>query len=370
MKKLLYVTDQGEYVDHSFIGPLFEKYMKVYFEIDIVYFTEFKSDFEKKDEHRFIVPTRYKKSLLKELKSNSINIDSYDFIIIRNDIDILKHAIEERNNYNFKVGYRLSFPKRRAQLKSNIANNKATLIDKVFTSFVTNKSTKIINDCDFFLPTSQSMHEEFFPEINIKTFICPAGVDPNQLLPNVQHEGEEKRFIYEGTLDKLREFEVILDAFSKVESKKWHLSISTTDTQYAQELVNAHPNIKSNIKIVNARDKDELLDIISKADIGVSLLPDIPVYNTSIPIKTFDYYSSAVPTLMTNTAHASKIFSDNIDAWFCRFNSESIKQKIEYITTLSKDEVAAIGQKGQDRLLDVKNYEKIAKDLSKQIEEL
>jgi len=370
MKKLLYVTDQGEYVDHSFIGPLFEKYMKEYFEIDIIYFTEFKSDFEKKDAHRFIVPTRYKTSLLKELKSNSINLESYDFVIIRNDMDILKHAIEESKNYNFKVGYRLSFPKRRAKLKSAIANNKATLIDKLFANFATNKNVKIINEADFFLPTSQSMHEELFSDVTITTFRCPAGIDPNQLLPNVQHEGEEKRFIYQGTLDKLREFEVILEAFSKVESQKWHLSIATTDTEYAHTLVNNYENIKNNIQIVNAKNKDELLDIISKADIGVSLLPDIPVYNTSIPIKTFDYYSSAVPTLMTNTAHASKVFNDNINAWFCRFEIESIKQKVEYITTLSKDEVAAIGQKGQDRLLEIKNYEKIAKELAAQIETL
>lgn len=370
MKKLLYVTDQGEYVDHSFIGPLFENYMKKYFEIDIVYFTEFKSDFERKDAHRFIVPTRYKTSLLKELKSNDVDIASYDFVIIRNDIDILRHALELRKSYKYKLGYRLSFPKRRARLKSNIANNKAGLIDKLFVAFATNNTMKTINQCDFFLPTSQSMHKEFFPDVNIKTFICPAGIDPNKLHPNIQHEGEEKRFIYEGTLDKLREFHVILEAFAQVESKKWHLSISTKDTDYAQELVNKYPNIKDNIKIINAKDKDELLNIIAKADIGVSLLPDIPVYNTSLPIKTLDYYSSAVPCLMTNTAHASQIFNDNIDAWFCRFNVASISQKIEYITTLSKDEVATIGQNGQNRLLDIKNYEKIAETLAEQIETL
>ncbi|MEA2019259.1 MAG: glycosyltransferase [Campylobacterota bacterium] len=370
MKKLLYITDQGEYVDHSFIGALFETYLKKYLTIDIVYFTEFKSDFEKKDEHRFVVPTRYKTSLLDELKRNSVDVDSYEFVIVRNDMDILEHVIKQKNNYNFKTGYRLSFPKRRAQLKSDIANNKATLMDKVFTSFAVNKNFKIINKADFFLPTSKSMHQDLFCDVTIKTFICPAGIDPNKLHPNLQHQGEEKRFIYEGTLDKLREFDVILDAFSKVESNKWHLSISTLDTKYANELMDKYKNIKDNILIINARDKDELLDIISKADVGISLLPDIPVYNTSVPIKTFDYYSSAVPTIMTNTAHASGIFKDNIDAWFCGFSSQSIKQKIEYITTLSKDEVAKIGQRGQDRLLDIKNYEKIAKDLAAQIETL
>ena len=34
MEKFLYITDQDEYTDHSFIGPLFEKYLKEYFDID------------------------------------------------------------------------------------------------------------------------------------------------------------------------------------------------------------------------------------------------------------------------------------------------------------------------------------------------
>lgn len=48
MEKLLYITDQSEYTDHSFIGPLFEKYLKEFYEVDIVYFSEFKAEFEKK----------------------------------------------------------------------------------------------------------------------------------------------------------------------------------------------------------------------------------------------------------------------------------------------------------------------------------
>lgn len=76
MKKLLYITDQDEYTDHSFIAPLFETYLKKYLTVDIVYFTEFKSDFERKDAHRFTVPTRYQNVLLDELNRNNVLIDS------------------------------------------------------------------------------------------------------------------------------------------------------------------------------------------------------------------------------------------------------------------------------------------------------
>jgi len=370
MKKLLYVTDQGEYVDHGFILPLFEKYLKEYFEIDIVYFTEFKSDFEKKDEHRFIVPSRYKKMLLKELKSNGVDIDTYSFVIVRNDMAILKHALEEKPSYNYKLGFRLSFPKRRAKLKLDIAHNKATFLDKLAAKFKNSSEIKVINQCDFFLPTSKSMHEEFFPDIDITTFNCPAGIDPENLHKNIQHQGEEKRFFYAGTLDKLRQFDKVLEAFSNVKSDKWSLTISTQDPEYAKELIAKFDSLKGKVTIHNASNKDQLLDFIAEADVGVALLPDIPVFNTSTPVKTLDYYSSAVPCLMTNSAHTNKIFEDGKEAWFCSFDKNEITQKIEEIIDLSKEQMAEVGQNGQNKLLEIKNYQTIATQLAKELETL
>ena len=113
MKKLLYITDLSEYIDHSFVGALFENYLKKHIVVDIVYFTEFKSDFEKKDEHRFVLPSRYKSSTLKELNANDIAIDSYSYVVVRNDIEVLKHVVQEKNNFTYKTGFRMSFPKRR-----------------------------------------------------------------------------------------------------------------------------------------------------------------------------------------------------------------------------------------------------------------
>ena len=370
MKKLLYITDQDEYMDHSFMAPLFEKYLNQYLTVDIVYFTEFKSDFEQKDAHKFTVPTRYKDVLLDELNRNDVSIDSYAYLMVRNDIDIMKLVLAEKDKYQYKAAFRLSSPKRRVKIRCCIAEGENTILDKVADKFKTFSETKIINMCDAFLPTSQSMHEVFFPNVTTKTIICPPGIDPNMLHPNIQHQGEEKRFFYAGTLDKVREFETVLEAFSKVVSDSWKLSISTRDPQYALEMIKQYKNIENNIEIHNAKNRDELLDLIAKADIGVALLPDYPVYNTSTPVKIFDYYSSAVPCIMTNSGHTNKIFTDCNDAWFCKFESNEIKEKLEYIISLSKESIADVGVKGQKRLLDIKNYEKIAEDLAIKLEAL
>jgi glycosyltransferase involved in cell wall biosynthesis len=84
-------------------------------------------------------------------------------------------------------------------------------------------------------------------------------------------------------------------------------------------------------------------------------------------MKVLDYYSSAVPCIMTNNDNNSSIFEDNVSAWLCEFDTNSIKEKIEYIISLSKDEVANVGVKGQERLLAIRNYKRIAAELAHQL---
>ena len=367
MGKLLYITDQDEYTDHSFIGPLFEKYLKEFYEVDIVYFSEFKAELEKKDQNRFILPISAKSKVIKELKNGNIDLSSYSFLVVRNSSEILKDVLSNSRTYNYKVGYRLSFPKRKAKIQVDKANKKSNFFKDLNDMLATYSETKLINQCDLFLPTSRQMHEEYFKDVNIKTYICPPALDPEILHENIQHKGSEKRFFYAGTLDKLREFETVLEAFNSLNTKDWTLTISTKDPKYAKKVIDNFKNLEQRVKIQNAKTKQELLELIAKADIGVSILPDIPLFNTSTPVKIMDYYASAVPCIMTNNANNSEIFVDNKDAWFCEFNKNTIKEKLQYILNLSKDEVAQVGLNGQKRLLTVRNYKRIAADLAHQL---
>ena len=363
MRKLLYITDQEEYSDHSFIGPLFEKYLKEYYEIDIVYFSEFKTDIEIKN-HRMILPSRYQNNILEELIAHDIDLTQYTCVIVRNKGNILKSVLKTAQRFEFKVGYRLSFPKRRAQMQIDQANKNGNFLEALNNKIKNYTETNMINECDLFMPTSEQMHQEYFAEVTTKTFICPPAIDPEILHDNIQHLNGEKRFFYAGTLDKLREFKTVLKAFDKLDPADWKLVISTKDPQYASELIAQYQNLGNNVEIRNAKNKEELLNLIAQADIGVSILPDIALFNTSTPVKIMDYYSSAVPCIMTNTANNKELFEDNQEAWFCQFNEQSIQEKLEYIINLSKQEVANVGLKGQEKLLNVRNYKKIASNLA------
>lgn len=370
MKKLLYITDQDEYVDHSFIAPLFEVYLKKYMIVDIVYFTDFKSDFSGKDSHHFVVPSRYKDVLFKELACNHVDLYSYNFVMVRNNIQILKQVLKHKATYDYKAMYRFSFPKRKVRIKCEEAEGKNQFLKRCIHSIKTKKETKIINQCDAFLPTSEPMYQNYLPNVTIPTILCSPAINPAALHPQQQHEEDEIRFVYAGTLDKLREFNTVLDAFASLKNKAWKLNISTRDVEFAYSILEDYPNIKTQVKVYNAKTKDALLGLIAKSDIGIALLPNLPIYTTSTPVKVFDYYASGVPCLMTQADHTSTIFTNRVDAWFCNFTAQDIKEKLEYLLTLNKEEIATVGKKGQKRLLDVKNYETIAQNIADQLQAL
>ena len=368
MSKFLYITDQDEYTDHSFIGPLFQKYLNKHFEINTVFFSKFKNDIELKDDGRIIIPEKLSSNLLQELDKKGINVKEYAFVVVRNNTALLKDVLKQKIKNNYKVGFRLSFPKRIAKLQTDEANNKKSFFDIINNKIQTFSEISLINECDIFLPTSFQMKNDYFKDVKIRTFVIPSAIDPDLLHDNIQHQENEKRFFYAGTLDKLREFETVLEAFSNIPSDNYKLMISTKDPEYLKNMLSKFPNLNKNIEICEAKTREDLLNLIALADVGLSVLPDIALFNSSTPIKILDYYSSAVPCIMSNNENNSSIFEDNNSAWFCDFKEEAIRQKLEHIINLSKDDIAIVGVNGQKRLLAVRNYERIAADLAHQLD--
>lgn len=367
MEKFLYITDQNENTEHSFIGPLFEKYLNDHFDTYTLYFSQTKDTFEIKNGKTFILPDKYKDNIFEELEKNEIDIGEYAHIFVRNDTTILKDVLKNKYRYNFKVGFRLSFPKRIAKLQKDEANNKKNFFDVINNKIQSFTESNLINECDIFLPTSRQMRDDYLKSVKTRTFVIPSAIDPEVLHENIQHEEEEKRFFYAGTLDKLREFETILEAFGQIPNEKFKLMISTKDPEYTKQMLDNYPNLKDSIEIYNAQTKQELLLLIAKADIGLAALPDIVLFNSSTPMKILDYYSSAVPCIMTDNENNSSIFEDKKSGWLCNFDKKSIKEELEYIIGLSKDEVTNVGVEGQNRLLAIRNYKRIAADLAHQL---
>ncbi|MBE0491246.1 MAG: glycosyltransferase [Sulfurospirillum sp.] len=369
MKKILYVTDREEYSEHNFIGPLFEKYLPLYAHIDIVYFSDYKSYAERKNKS-IIIPTFDRKKLFAAMQEIGIDAANYDFVLVRNMHDVLEYVLDQKQKYNFKVGFRLSFPKIAASLEKAKAEKSSNLLQVVDNKIKTYTKSKLINKCDIFLPTSKQMQEVYYPDVNVPIFTIPSAIDPQRVQKKECNISEKIIFAYIGTLSELRDFKSVLAAFSTLTKDNWALHISTNDVTYAQDCIKSYGDIADKIQIISVKTKDELFAFMAQCDVGLSLLPDLNIFNTSVHLKIMDYYTAGMPALMSENQLNSTIFEDEKNAWLCDFSVTSMAKKLEKIISMPKQKICEVGDAGQTRLLEVRNYETIAKKLSEMLAKL
>ena len=369
LKKLLFITDQQEYSETGTISTLFDIYLQEYFEVHIVYLTSFKEDFTKRDNH-YIVPTHERAQIILFLEKNDVDISSYSMIFVRNKKDALENVLEYKNKYNYKVVFRISYPKKRHKLSLMNSCSPMTFLKKYFYKKKIDDRNDLINKCDLFLTASEETKEVFHKDIFIESYPVFVGLDPDKLYTHQITDDKIKKFIYTGTIDEVREFDVILNAFEKLRLENWKLTISTTDKIYLSKLLGKYPTLINKIDIISAMSLDVLKDQININDIGIALLPRNDFYDTVIPDKVIDYYSCAIPALMTSNKKNRSVF-DESEGLFCDFDSSEIAQKLEELITINNKSLNDIGSNGQNKLLQIKrNYKIQAKKLAEKLNEV
>ena len=368
-KKLLYITDQEEYAQHGAIGPLFNGYLKDHCDVYIVYFTKYKNSFQIKGTD-YVVPQQYEKKVCQYLGLKGIDISSFDFVFVRNQLDILAHVLKLREKFGYKVGFRVSAPKSERVFAIGKAEHRTTIFDKIGILYKRYRKKSLRSKCDLFMPKSKDVEETFYGGSNVVSFPLPSGLDPSRVTPFKTSHRSERHFLYVGRLDTLRHFEKILEAFSKVNSSNWHLSVSTHNYEFAKKIMDRYTNIDKKVSILKADNLNDLMYQINDADVGIALFPDISLFNTSIPAKIMDYSTCAIPSLMSENSKNRILFNDE-NALFCEYEVDAMAAKFEEIITMTEDELAKIGHAGQDRLLQHKrNYKIMAKELYEVLESL
>ncbi len=369
MEKILLITDQEEYSENGTVSTLFDNYLKEYFAVHIVFLTKYKDSFQVKNDH-FIVPIEYEGDIIEYLEDKEIDISIYSVVMVRNKKNILKNVLKNKSKYDYKTAYRVSYPKRYHQLELLDKNTLSGWIKtKIYKSKIVERD-KLANQCDLFLPTSVEVQKVFYPDIKTESFPIFPGLNPDKLNKHIICNDQVKKFIYIGRMDETREFNVVLDSFSKLKTNNWELTISIRSKEYVIKLLKSYPNIINKITLTSAHDLEELRDQINKHDVGLALNPDIALFNTSVADKVMDYYTCSVPTLMTSNEKNHSIFSDD-EAIFCDFNRNSITSKLTEVINMSSEKLSEIGNKGQQQLLNRRrNYKLLAQELADKLHEI
>ncbi len=363
MMKLLYITDQEEYSEHGTIGSFFHGYLKTYLHVNVVYFTKYKHSFQVKDDD-FIVPIQYDNDIIAYLQEQSIDMDSYEFVFVRNVQNILKTVLKYRDFYGYKVGFRASFAKS-TQAYEMAKRDKSGIIRQFRVAFGNWTKNRLINEVDIFMPTSLQMQHLFYPNLTCKIYPLSSALDSKQLQERpIRHDGI-CRLIYVGSLDALREFNVVLDALETIAALPWHLTLLVRTPEGVEQMLEHYHAINNKIEVIYTDELETMKAKVAQCDAGLALLPSCDLYNNALASKVVDYYSCAVPALLSDTQSNRAVF-DEEEAFFSSFDHDGIVTLLHKVIETDEEHLIAMGKAGQKKLLDQGyDYEVMAEALFK-----
>ncbi len=351
MKKLLFITDLFKNKNHNAIEGIFNGYLKEFFEIDLIFFDQKAKDIDK-IQNKIIFPYKLKNRIRKDLNKK------YDIVIVRNRFDILKQFLE---NKDYKLGFQLSFPHSFRRYYEAKITKKALFRKKIEFEIKDFLQKRDLKKCDFFLPISESMYNIFYYDLKIPYFPLPLGIDPKNEIEKKPKKEKTLKFIYIGTIDRLREFETIFKAFLEIKGD-FILEIYTPNFKYANSILNNLTKNQEKIKIYPPIEREKLLKKLPLYDVGISLIPESILYLISSPTKIMEYYEAKIPSLMSKIPECMEIFCDKEEGWICSFNKDEIKKKIKEILSTPKEEISNMGERGFKKLLLKRNYQKISQE--------
>lgn len=349
MKTLLFISDKDENFNHSFIQNVINGFLKRYFKIYCVYFTD---SFRMTDGEIFI-RKKDRNRALELINSNFLKLDNVDFIIIRNFLDVLKSAVKFKKKYKFKLYFQLSFPHfYRSYHEAKIRNkNVAFKYLKYQINLLLYK--KLIDRCDGFFPISNLMKTEFFNDIKAPVLPLPLGINESDVIKPAQKSGIMK-FIYIGAIDINREMDYFFREFCKSKSE-FRLEIYTKDYEYAKGIL---PN-DGRLALHRAVDKERIFSIMREFDVGCFYVPINRLYDLCSPTKVMDYYACGLACFSSAVGECRELFDEK--SMF--FVDENIAETVDKICATPREELDKMAKIGLEILIKKRNYEIMADEI-------
>jgi glycosyltransferase involved in cell wall biosynthesis len=169
-----------------------------------------------------------------------------------------------------------------------------------------------------------------FPYMEIESY----NNGSNILKEKFNMQDDQILFIYQGTLGESRGIEILLDAFSKVDSKK-HIVFMGYGA--LEGTIKSYENNFSNIHFQPAVSPEEVKSYTEGADVGISLIENTCLsYFYSLPNKVFEYILSGLPVLVSDFPDMARVVDENKCGWKALPEERSV---IDLIESISKEDI-------------------------------
>lgn len=359
--RILLVTDQHGSSDHSAIEAIFGRHLPRIAEVVRVYFDRDIAKPERTSGGKIVLPHRCRRRDLTGTLDRVVGLSGFDVVVVRNLFPVLRQVLAERTRHHYQVAFWDSFPHAYRRRVEATLTGRARLRKTLEYRWRHFAERRLLGACDAYLPITETHHAIFFPELKIPVHPLPMGFDfENYIEAETRPERRGPiRFIYAGTIDRLRRMDTVLAGFGQA-SAHFELHVYTPTPDTACQALGLPPD--SRFVFHKPVPRDALITHIAAADVGVSLIPPEKLYLGSSPTKTLEYYAAGVPALLSELPDHQALFDENI-AFFAPFSADGIADAVERAARSSRAELDAMGLRGQDHIRQSRDYARMAADL-------
>ena len=309
--------------------------------------------------------------------------ENFDLVQVRNGIIEGIFAIYVKKKYGIPFSFQYSFP----MLEGDIYASKSGTARYPFIYYLRGKIGKpilmwIMSRANLILPISkwmiQDLVEKGIPEEKMMAF--PLGVNVKHLSPNISGTYIREKLelnnsltlIYIGTMEKIRGLDFLLRALVVVKKEIPGIKLlmvgdggdRTRLEKLAQSL-----GMKENVIFTGQVPRSQVPEYIAAADVGVSPIPPLPIYQVSSPTKPIEYMGMGRPVIGNDIPDQKEVINNSGGGICVRYDEEEFAEAIiELLNNPKKAE--EMGEKGRKWVVRNRSYEILANNLEQRYYEL
>lgn len=232
----------------------------------------------------------------------------------------------------------------------------------------------IIYNSDIFHPITSKMSSYFLKKNDKRLDILPLPLCPSSFFFKYKPDNNNnKTLLYVGKINYSRKLEILLDILNIIVNKKYLKDtkliiigkLSTKEIKDKLILKAKKMNILMNLRIYDEVSISEVPIIISKSNIGLSILPPISAYKVSSPTKVVEYLSVGIPVVVNSEIDDQDfIVNKSKGGYSVKYDINLLADKIYYLLK-NPNKANEMGLKGKNWILKNRNYKILATKLKK-----
>ncbi|MBI9048096.1 MAG: glycosyltransferase family 4 protein [Anaerolineaceae bacterium] len=186
------------------------------------------------------------------------------------------------------------------------------------------------------------------------------------------HQLEGKFLIlYAGAHGLANDLDILIQAADQVRDHKHIHFVFIGDGKEKENLINHAEQLKlDNVTFLSTCSKEEIVDVISAANVCAAILQPIPLFKTTFPNKVFDYLVAEKPVLLAIDGVIRQVVEDANAGFFVEPGDPNVMAKTILEISQSPDKLILMGKSGRNYVAKHYNRKDIADKLAILIEDM